>query len=66
MTEDTAEEYIFDLFFEKIYGKASLGWPILEQSKVSKLLREAIFSSFTKSAIAEVTLSFLPLGRRTR
>ena len=29
MTEDTPEEYIYDLFFEKIYGKASLGWPIL-------------------------------------
>ncbi|MDZ4676170.1 MAG: pitrilysin family protein [Oligoflexia bacterium] len=29
MTEDTPEEYIYDLFFEKIYGKSSLGWPIL-------------------------------------
>jgi predicted Zn-dependent peptidase len=29
MTEDIAEEYIFDLFFEKIYGKSPLGWPIL-------------------------------------
>jgi predicted Zn-dependent peptidase len=29
MTEDTPEEYIYDVFFEKIYGESSLGWPIL-------------------------------------
>ncbi len=33
MTEDTPEEFIFDLFFERIYGKSSLGWPILGSAK---------------------------------
>lgn len=29
MTEDTPEEYIFDVFFERAYSKNPLGWPIL-------------------------------------
>ncbi|MCC6278562.1 MAG: insulinase family protein [Oligoflexia bacterium] len=29
MTEDNVEEYIFDVFFEKVYNRSSLGWPIL-------------------------------------
>lgn len=40
MTEDTPEEYIYDLFFEKVYHGSPLGWPILGVEKtLSKMSR---------------------------
>jgi len=29
MSADDLEEYVYDLFFEKVFGDSSLGWPIL-------------------------------------
>jgi predicted Zn-dependent peptidase len=48
MTEDNPEEYIYDLFFEKIYGENSLGWPILGNERTLKKLRRAHLLSFFK------------------
>jgi len=48
MTEDTPEEYIFDLFFEKIYGKASLGWPILGTKESLEALKRSDLMKFYK------------------
>jgi predicted Zn-dependent peptidase len=46
MTEDTPEEYIYDLFFEKIYGKASLGWPILGTKQSLEALKRPELMKF--------------------
>jgi predicted Zn-dependent peptidase len=41
MNEDNPEEYIYDLFFEKIYGKSPLGRPILGTKQSLESLKRA-------------------------
>jgi predicted Zn-dependent peptidase len=48
MTEDTPEEYIYDMFFEKIYGKSSLGWPILGTKQSLEDLKRSDLMKFYK------------------
>ncbi len=48
MTEDTPEEYIYDMFFEKIYGKSSLGWPILGTKQSLEDLKRSELMKFYK------------------
>ena len=48
MTEDTPEEYIYDMYFEKIYGKSSLGWPILGTKQSLEGLRRTELAKFYK------------------
>jgi len=43
MTEDNYEEYVYDAFFEKIYGDAALGWPILgTQDTISQMKKTTL------------------------
>ncbi|MBK9293331.1 MAG: insulinase family protein [Oligoflexia bacterium] len=49
MTEDTPEEYIFDVFFEKLYPGQSMGWPILGSEASLKNMKRRDLINFYKS-----------------
>ncbi len=49
MTEDNAEEYAFDLFFEKLYPRSSLGWPILgTEETLENITRNKLMAYYRK------------------
>jgi predicted Zn-dependent peptidase len=48
MTEDTPEEFIFDMYFEKIYASSPLGWPILGTKQTLENLKRSDLMRFYK------------------
>ena len=49
MSEDNLEDYIYDLYFQKIYGSTSMGWPILGSEKsITDMKRKQITDYFKR------------------
>ena len=47
MCADDLEEYCYDLFFEKVFGESSLGWPILgTMESIKKMKRDQAFEYY--------------------
>ncbi len=47
MAEDNLEEFIFDLYFERIYGNGPMGWPILgTEASVNAMERKTVLDYY--------------------
>jgi len=53
-TKDTPEDYVFDIFQEKIFPKSSLGRPILgEEKTINRLQRDDVLTFWQKNYASE-------------
>lgn len=52
MSEDNLEDYIYDLFFEKIFGATSMGWPILGSEKSIRAMKRSQVLSYYRKRFA--------------
>jgi predicted Zn-dependent peptidase len=54
MSEDMLEDLIFDVYLEKAYGKAPLGWPILGTAKsIAAMKREDVIEYYRSMYVGE-------------